>query len=726
MLVYILALGSPTHPVGNATPTTPGRRPTTAPGARSTGQEHLSFPPLFGHQYSHVWIDFRGIQRRLHARRGIDYFENSRRATLSQRAYAIANPRGWTGYGADVWGLTACDGPIDATHRVQGQGAPVPHLRRARRRHRVHARRRHASRRPRRSASIAVRAGDRRSRRSRRCTTATASRSTASTASSTRSTRASRSPTRTLHHGQHRRRRRLGRQRLPRHRPGPDRADDRELPQRLRLEGDARAIRTSGAAWSAPASPAAGWTSRRERPRRARWRIGGTHACSPRASRCCAACSALAARERTTDARRRALLGDGPRGRGRRAAAAGVRARASRHPRRRAAAAVDRRAREAADRLRRRRAARPVRARQHLDAGVRRARRARAAATRASRASPGIDAADYFPGIWDTNVVDGTRLRPAVVRRHARCCSTARDLLAQAGFAAPPRDWDEWRSALARGQAPGRGRSATRSCCRSTSSSRCSTSPCSSPIRCCATTARYGNFRSAGFRRALAFYKAMFDRGWAPRVSNTQISNVWDEFGNGYFAFYITGPWNIAEFRKRLPPAHAGRLDDGAAARPRRPGRLRRRRLEPGACSRARSTRTAAWQLIEYLSQPAGAGALPRADRRPAAAALAMGDPGAGATIRTRSAFRDQLERARPDAEGAGVGAHRAPRCAWSPSAIGERRADRRPGRRRTRPPRRRDPREAPLDARPRHAAGPRAMKAGARRLGVRRAGAAR
>jgi hypothetical protein len=75
------------------------------------GYEYLGFAPLFGHQYSHVWIDFRGIQDAAMRQRGIDYFENSRRATYAQRAYAIANPKGWFEYGPNVWGFTACDGP---------------------------------------------------------------------------------------------------------------------------------------------------------------------------------------------------------------------------------------------------------------------------------------------------------------------------------------------------------------------------------------------------------------------------------------------------------------------------------------------------------------------------------------------------------------------------------------------------------------------------------------
>ncbi len=84
-------------------------------------QNYFLFAPLFGYQYSHVWIDFRGIQDTATRAHGIDYFENSRRAVLAQRAYAIDNPTDWTGYGQDVWGLTACDGPVDATLDIDGR-----------------------------------------------------------------------------------------------------------------------------------------------------------------------------------------------------------------------------------------------------------------------------------------------------------------------------------------------------------------------------------------------------------------------------------------------------------------------------------------------------------------------------------------------------------------------------------------------------------------------------
>jgi hypothetical protein len=117
MLLYVLALGSPTFPLPAA-----AWEAWTATYAWSSyyGQLHVNFAPLFGHQYSHVWIDFRGIQDAYMRGKGIDYFENSRRATLAQRAYAIADPGGWRGYAEDVWGLTASDGPGTFTAEVGG------------------------------------------------------------------------------------------------------------------------------------------------------------------------------------------------------------------------------------------------------------------------------------------------------------------------------------------------------------------------------------------------------------------------------------------------------------------------------------------------------------------------------------------------------------------------------------------------------------------------------
>jgi hypothetical protein len=117
MIVYLLALGSPTHAVE---PSAWEEWTKTYHWRDFYGQEHVNFAPLFGHQYSHVWVDFRGIRDAYMRGKGIDYFENSRRATLSQRAYAIDNPYRWVGYGPNQWGLTASDGPRDGPMTVEG------------------------------------------------------------------------------------------------------------------------------------------------------------------------------------------------------------------------------------------------------------------------------------------------------------------------------------------------------------------------------------------------------------------------------------------------------------------------------------------------------------------------------------------------------------------------------------------------------------------------------
>jgi len=112
MLVYLLALGSPTFPVG-AEAWTEWTSTYDKQWRKLFGQEFLDFPSLFGHQYTHVWFDFRSIKDAYMRRRGLDYFENSRRAIYAQQAYAVANPRRCKSYGSTIWGITASDGPAD-------------------------------------------------------------------------------------------------------------------------------------------------------------------------------------------------------------------------------------------------------------------------------------------------------------------------------------------------------------------------------------------------------------------------------------------------------------------------------------------------------------------------------------------------------------------------------------------------------------------------------------
>ena len=110
LFIQVLALGAPVHSVPSNTWAL-----STAPYPyfwRGEGpMRRLAFAPLFGHQFSHIWIDFRGIRDAAMREAGLDYFDNSRRETFANRNYCVANPMSWRGYSRNLWGLSACDGP---------------------------------------------------------------------------------------------------------------------------------------------------------------------------------------------------------------------------------------------------------------------------------------------------------------------------------------------------------------------------------------------------------------------------------------------------------------------------------------------------------------------------------------------------------------------------------------------------------------------------------------
>jgi hypothetical protein len=117
ILLHVLGLASPTHPL----PVETYKAFTSTYSWKEIyGQEFLYGGPLFIHQLSHMWIDFRGIQDEFMREKGIDYFENSRRATYVQQQYAIRNPREFRGYGENAWGFTASDGPGPAALKIDG------------------------------------------------------------------------------------------------------------------------------------------------------------------------------------------------------------------------------------------------------------------------------------------------------------------------------------------------------------------------------------------------------------------------------------------------------------------------------------------------------------------------------------------------------------------------------------------------------------------------------
>jgi len=254
-----------------------------------------------------------------------------------------------------------------------------------------------------------------------------------------------------------------------------------------------------------------------------------------------------------------------------------------------------------------------------------------------------LAAADYFAGIWDTNVIDG-RLLGVPWYVDTRLLFYRRDLLARAGFEAPPRDWTEWlRMLRAIKQQVGPERFAVLLPLNEYDPLVALALQQDEPLL--REGGRYGNFRGEGFRRTLSFYLGMYASQLAPPASNNEIANVWNEFGRGYFSFYITGPWNIGEFKRRLPAELQGAWMTAPLPGPQGPGAS-----IAGGSSLAmfrRSPRKAqAWRLLEFLSRPATqqrfralTGNLP--PRRSAWAEPAL------AADAYSAAFRDQLERVR-------------------------------------------------------------------------------
>ena len=258
-------------------------------------------------------------------------------------------------------------------------------------------------------------------------------------------------------------------------------------------------------------------------------------------------------------------------------------------------------------------------------------------------ASSTIQPGDYFPGIWETNRVGGALFGvPWYV--DTRLLFYRSDLLAQAGHAAAPRSWVEWTQMLesVKRRLPGRYGIVL---------------PVNEfePLVALALQqddpllrdgGRFGNFRSAAFARALEFYVGMFRNGYAPATTDADVSNIWNEFGRGHFVFYVSGPWNIGELQRRLPAELQQTWATAPLPGPDGPGAS----IAGGSSLvlfRGSRSKRAAWQFVEYLSQPeverrfhALTGDLPPRRSAWREAPLAD-DPHA-------RAFRDQLERARP------------------------------------------------------------------------------
>jgi multiple sugar transport system substrate-binding protein len=166
-------------------------------------------------------------------------------------------------------------------------------------------------------------------------------------------------------------------------------------------------------------------------------------------------------------------------------------------------------------------------------------------------ASPAVNPDDHFPGIWDTNLIDGVLYGiPWYVDTRVLFYRT--DLLAAAGYDSMPGTWTTWREAM---------RAVTVSGGPGHYAILLPINEWPQPVifglqagsSLLTARATRGAFAAPEFRRAFDFYLDLFRAGLAPPVANNEVANLYQEFGRGTFAMYITGPWNLGEFRRRLP-----------------------------------------------------------------------------------------------------------------------------------------------------------------------------
>ncbi len=215
-----------------------------------------------------------------------------------------------------------------------------------------------------------------------------------------------------------------------------------------------------------------------------------------------------------------------------------------------------------------------------------------------------VDSADFFTGIWNTNEIgDSVYGVPWYV--DTRVIFYRRDILARAGYREMPDTWAGWLAAMrAVKRELGPGRYAIFLPTDEWAQPYIFGMQAGSPLL--RDGGRYGAFSDSAFRRGFEFYVDLFRRGLAPALGNVEIANVYQEFARGRFAMWITGPWNLGEFRRRLP---AELQDDwGTAPLPGPHGDSSGVSLASGASLavfRASPHQDAAWRLVEYLSAPA-------------------------------------------------------------------------------------------------------------------------
>jgi multiple sugar transport system substrate-binding protein len=219
-----------------------------------------------------------------------------------------------------------------------------------------------------------------------------------------------------------------------------------------------------------------------------------------------------------------------------------------------------------------------------------------------ARDTGAIPLRDYFPGVLATNVVDDTLFGvPWYVDTRVLFYRT--DLLRAAGISSPPTTWAQWREALVRVKArQERGAFPALLPLNEWAQPVILGVQAGSPLLLEHGTR--GGFRDPRFRKGFDFYVGLFKDGLAPSLAATQISNVFQEFAAGRVAFYITGPWNVGEFRKRLPDSLQGSWATAPLPGPDSGGVS----LAGGSSiviMRHSKQQQAAWKLLAFLADPA-------------------------------------------------------------------------------------------------------------------------
>lgn len=208
---------------------------------------------------------------------------------------------------------------------------------------------------------------------------------------------------------------------------------------------------------------------------------------------------------------------------------------------------------------------------------------------------------DQFPAVLETNEIAGRAMTtPWYV--DTRLLFYRKDLLARAGFDAPPEDWAEWKRAMhAIKRVAGGDNYAILLPLNEFEQLLTFGLQIDEPLLRDRDTR--GNFSNPGFVAALAFYRSLFDEQLAPLASSTQISNVWTEFARGYFSFYFSGPWSVGDFRSKLPASFQSNWATAGVPGPNGLGAS-----APGGSSlavfKSSQHQEAAWALVRYLSEP--------------------------------------------------------------------------------------------------------------------------